>query len=111
MEIGAILAQSRPANTTAVSAYSPGASVRTKITRILVCNTTGNTPTFRIFLDNDGTTYNQTTALYYDKAMSANDTTTIEGDWWMDNSSGNLAVRTSAGNELTFTIFGIEDHI
>ncbi len=106
--IGAILAQSRPSDTTAVSAYSPASGVRTEITRVLVCNTTGNTPTFRIFLDNDGTTYNQTTALFYDKSMSANDTTELEGSWDMDKSSGNLAVRTSAGNELTFSIFGIE---
>ena len=104
---GAILAQVRPADTNAVSAYSTPKGTRAEITRVLVCNTTGNTPSFRIFLDNDGSTYDQTTALYYDKAMSANDTTTIEGSWWIDD-SGNLAVRTSAGNELTFTVFGAE---
>ncbi len=104
--IGAILAQSRPSDTTAVSVYSPASGVRAQITRVLVCETAGNTPSFRIFLDNDGTTYDQTTALFYDKAMAANNTTEIEGDWYMNG--GNLAVRTSAGNELTFTIFGIE---
>ena len=109
--LAVILAQSRPSDTTAVSAYSPSASAITEITKILVCNTTGNTPTFRIFLDNDGTTYDQTTALYYDTAMSANGTTTIEGSLWMNNSSGNLAVRTSAGSEITFTIFGAEHQI
>ena len=107
--LAAILAQSRPSDTNAVSAYAPPASTITQITKILVCNTTGNTPTFRIFLDNDGTTYDETTALYFDTAMSANGTTTIEGNWWMNG--GNLAVRTSAANELTFTVFGAEHNI
>lgn len=110
-EIGTILAQSRPADANAVSVYSPPTSIKTEITRILVCNTTANTPSFRIFLDNDGTTYDQSTALYYDKAMAANDTTIIEGSLWMTNSAGNLAVRTSAANELTFTVFGAEYQI
>ena len=107
--LAAILAQFRPSDTNAVSVYSPPASTITQITRTLVCETAGNTPTFRIFLDNDGTTYDETTALYFDTAMSANGTTTIEGNWWM--SGGNLAVRTSAGNEITFTIFGAEHNI
>ncbi len=110
-EIGAILAQSRPANTTAVSAYSPGASVRTKITRVLVCNTDSSSHDFRIFLDADGTTYDESTALFFDEALAATTTREIEGDWWMDNSSANLAVRTDTNNAFTFTIFGIEDHI
>ena len=104
--IAAPLAQSRPGDTNAVSVYSPSASTQTEITRVLVCNTTGNTPTFRIFLDNDGTTYDQTTALYYDMAMTANQTITIEGSLWM--SGGNLAVRSSAASEITFTVFGAE---
>ena len=109
--IGAILAQSRPADTNVTSVYSPPNSTNTEITRVLVCNTTANTPTFRIFLDNDGTTFDQTTALFYDKAMAANDTTEIEGSWWMNDSDGNLAVRTSAANELTFTVFGAEHQV
>lgn len=111
MTIGAILAQSRPSDTTAVSAYSPASGVHTEITQILVCETAGNTPTYRIFLDNDGTTYDQTTALFYDNAMAANTTEELiqHGSWWMTNSSGNLAVRTSAGDELTFTVFGVEN--
>lgn len=115
MMVGTILAQSRPADTNATSVYSPLASVNTEITQVLVCNTTGNTPSFRVFLDGDGTTYDQTTALYYDVAMAANTTTALishdDGGWWMNDSDGNLAVRTSAANELTFTVFGMEHQI
>lgn len=107
-DIGRILAQSRPANTTAVSAYSPAASMVTQITRVLVCNTTGASHDFRIFLDNDGTTYDESTALFFDEALAANTTREIEGDWWMTDSAGNLAVRTDTNNAFTFTVFGIE---
>lgn len=107
--LAAILAQSRPSDTTAVSVYSPPASTITQIAKIILCETAGNTPAFRIFLDNDGTTYDETTALYFDTAMTANGTTTIEGNWWM--TGGNLAVRTSAGSEITFTVFGAEHNI
>ena len=112
MTIGTILAQSRPGDSNAVSAYSPASGVKAEITQVLVCNTTGNTPTFRVFLHNAGTTFDQTTALYYDVTVSANSTTSLishdKGSWWITNSSGNLAVRTSAANELTFTVFGVE---
>jgi len=102
------LGQSRPGDTDAVSAYSPGSNTTAIITHIFVCNTTANTPTYRIFVDDDGTTYDQTTALYYDVATTANSTQRIPCFIAMNNSSGNIAVRTSAANELTFTLFGTE---
>ena len=102
------LSQARPGDTNAVSLYSPADNVTTIIKSIYVTNTTGNTPTFRIFVDDDGTTYDQTTALYYDKATAANDTLKIETFICMNNSSGNIAVRSSANSELTFTAFGTE---
>lgn len=110
MAIGVILAQSRPANTNAASVYSPGSGVQAEITQILVCNTTSNTPTYRIFLDNDGSTFDETTALYFDNAMAANSTEELiqHGSWWITDPSGNLGVRSSAANEITFTFFGVE---
>ena len=68
------LAQIRPANTTAVSAYSPAANVRTEIKRIVICNTTGSAVTFQLFLDDNGTIYDQTTALFYDVSLAADST-------------------------------------
>ena len=109
MTTGLILAQSRPGNTTAVSAYSPPTSTFTKITRIVVCNTASTTQKFRIFLDNDGTTYDETTALFWDITTPTDTTVEIDADWWMNNSSGNLAVRTDSASAFTFSIFG-EEH-
>lgn len=103
---GRILSQTRPAGTSAASVYSPAASAN--ITLILICNTTASVATFRIFLDDDGTTYDQTTALFYDMALGANTTTEINGDWWMTTASSNLAVASGTGSALTFTVFGEE---
>jgi len=102
------LGQNRPTDTTAVSIYSPGDNVTAIITHIFVCNVTANTPSYRIFVDDDGTTYDTTTALYYDNAMAANETEKIPCFIAMNNPDGNIAIRTSAGSEICFTIFGTE---
>lgn len=102
------LGQLRPANTTAASLYSPGASTTAIIKSIVVCNTTGGAPAFRIFIDDDGTTYDETTAHYYDAVMEANETLQIDTFWAMNGSSGNLAVRTDTANAITFTAHGVE---
>ncbi len=107
----AILGQSRPANTIAVSIYSPALNVVGFVQRVHVCNQTGSTATFRIFVDNDGATYDETTALEFDKSVGANNS--VEFDYGeqgmpMSDDAGNLAVRTGTNNALTFTVWGYE---
>ena len=111
---GSQLGQLRPANTTAASIYSPAASIETQITSITICNTSASIANFRIFLDDNGTTYDQTTAMYYDPPgqIQAGDTVTFTDlKWLMNDSTGNLAVRTSVANSLTFTVFGFEKDV
>ena len=103
-----ILGQLRPANTTAASLFSPTNGYEYRIDVIYVCETAGNTPTYRIFFDDDGTTYDETTAIAFDPALSANQSLRVEGPFYMNNAAGNIGVRTSAGNEITFTAFGEE---
>jgi len=102
------LGQLRPANTTAASLYSPSAGVTAIIKSVYITNTTPGSVTFRIFADDDGTTYDETTALFWDATIAGN--TTIELDTFLafNNAAGNLAVRTSSANALTFTAFGAE---
>jgi len=102
------LGQSLPSDTTAVSIYSPGDGITARITDIYICNVTGSSADFRIFVDDDGTTYSTATALYYDVAQGANTTTHVETNLYMNNSSGNIAVRTDTNSALCFTIFGEE---
>ena len=102
------LGQLMPTNTTAASLYSPGASTQTLIKSIVVCNTSAGAVTYRIFHDDNGTTYDTTTALYYDVSLAGNTSIILSLNLVMDDSTGNLAVRTSSANDLTFTCYGAE---
>lgn len=102
------LAQARPSGTSAVSIYSPGVGVTATIATINICNTTASSTTYRIFLDNDGTTYDENTAHYWDVIIKKNQTQEYRIFWVIDNSAGNLAVRTATGNALTFSVYGLE---
>ena len=102
------LAQARPSDTAAASLYSPDDGVHATVKKVIVCNTSGAAALYRLFHDDDGTTYDQTTALRYDKTVQANDFADVELDIDMANSSGNLAIRTSVNSALTFTAYGEE---
>ena len=107
----AVLGQLRPANTTAASLYSPAANIVGFITRIIVCNTPVGAGTYRLFIDNDGTTYDETTALAFDISLAANTTTIYDfGEMGlpMSDDSGNFAVRTGTNDALNFTAWGYE---
>ncbi len=106
------LGQARPANTTAASVYSPADGVTAELDTIVICNTSGSTATFRLFHDDDGTTYDETTALYWDvSATAASRSIEIDLSLYMGNADGNLAIRTGTGNALTFTVYGRETQL
>ena len=106
---GQLLAQSRPANTSAATAFT--ASVRTEITSVVICNTTGSAATFSLYHDDDGTTFDQTTALVYAAAISANTTITVgaEGDGAGIHLTpgGSIGVQSGTSSALTFSIYGV----
>ena len=64
--------------------------------------------TYRIFVDDNGTTYDESTALFFDVLLPVNTTDTIDVHILMNDSTGNLAVRTGTANSLTFSAFGYE---
>jgi len=103
------LGQVRPANSTAVSIYSPPASTDTSLV-IHVANTTAAVAKCRIFVDDNGTTYDETTALAWDTEIQPGETLTFPaGDkYHMNDATGNIAVRTDTANALTFTASGHE---
>jgi len=102
------LGQLRPANTTAASLYSPGVNVTTIISTIVICNTSGAAATCRLFHDDDGTTYDQTTALMYDTPVPTEEPLVWDRVLAMDDFDGNIGVRSSVNNALTFTAYGAE---
>lgn len=105
--IGSQLGQLRPANTTAVSIFSPRAKVLVQVTSIIITNLDSIDHSYRLFHDDNGTTYDETTSIAWDINIIANDTVPLSMlDIWMNNSSGNLAVRTDSANNITFTVYG-----
>lgn len=92
----------------ATSIYSPGAGVTTVVKSITVCNTTSSATTFSIFLDDDGTTYTEATALFYGVELAANETVVLSVYWPMADAGGNLAVQGGDADAVTFTVFGLE---
>lgn len=100
------LAQSRPSGTTAASVYSPASGEEVVIHNVIICNTSGASAKYRLFLDDDGTTYDESTALAWDVSVGADEVGIFEVKLCMNDANGNLAVRTDTASALTFTVNG-----
>lgn len=101
-------AQARPADTNAATLFTAVRGYNYKV-RLIVCNTTGGGLTFRAFHDENGTTFDETTALAFDTAIGANAIVYVPTEGWiyMDNEGDDaIGVRTSSANGLTFTLYG-----
>jgi hypothetical protein len=101
------LGQARENSTNAVSVYSPGASEEAIIKSIIVANTSGADATVRIFVDDDGTTYDESTAIAWDVTIPADSVWDFETTICMNDATGNLAYRSSVSNALTVTVNGV----
>lgn len=108
------LNQVRPLDTSFVTAYTAGTE-ETLITSIYVANTTNSKVDYSICLDVDGTTFNESTALFWEVEVDANNTILVEGNFPLTHintngistpTQGSLAVKSSTANALTFTING-----
>ena len=102
------LGQLRPANTTAASLYSPAVGVTAIVKALYVTNTSLVVATFRICVDDNGSTFDESTALFWDVTLNANTTLELYTFIAMNDSAGNIGVRTDTANALTFTAFGAE---
>jgi hypothetical protein len=102
------LGQTRPPTLdTFVSIYSPGSNIEASGMVLTIANVTGTDSTYRICQDDDGTTYDESTALAWDVPILADSVQRISiGP--MNDSSGNLAVASDLGNANTFTLHGTE---
>lgn len=102
------LFQTRPSGTSAAVIFT--ASQRTELTRIVVCNTTGTDATFKLFHDDDGTTVDESTALYYNVSVAANKSEvivspSIDGGITVSK-DGTIGFATGTANALTITGYG-----
>lgn len=102
------LGQLRPADTTAAAVYTKVQDATVWLDQLFICNTTASSADFRVFHDDDGTTYNETTALFFDEALAANTTRVLDLKMYMSTASGTIGVRTDTNSALTFTLYGEE---
>lgn len=102
------LGQLRPSSTTAQSLYSPAASTTWVGKSLAICNTSGSVAKARVFHDENGTTYDESTALIWDVELEADETVFIDSLLCGSDSAGNVGVRTDTANALTFTFYGAE---
>lgn len=107
---GQLLAQSRPSGTSAVTVFT-GPAARTDLTQVIITNTTGSAATFSLYHDDDGTTYDQTTALVYACSISGNTTVIIgsegAGLGIQLSPGGSIGIQSGTSNACTFSIYGV----
>jgi len=102
------LCQRRDNDTNTHAMYGPPANTIAIIRTIVIANTTGSSATIRLFLDDDGSTYDESTAMMYDVPIPANTTIQLDGFYPMNDPDGNLAYQQGTANALTVTVFGVE---
>ena len=99
------LAQSRESSTNAVSIYSPSAGEIVQIF-LKIANTTAATVAVRVFHDEDGSTYDESTTIAWDVDIEPGQFLEID-KIFMETAAGNLAYRSATANALTATVYGI----
>lgn len=109
---GVQLAQARPTNTSTATLYTAPSGIKIEVTRVVICNTTGSAAAASLFHDDDGTTYDQTTALRYAKSVPANDSIELEfeiGSGLFVSAGGSLGIQSGTGSALTYTLYGVPE--
>lgn len=98
---------SQQATTSAVSAYSPESGETAIIKQITVCNHESTNQTFGIWVDVDGSTYDDNSVRFEDTPLPANTTVSIDTYWIIDSASGNIAIKADADNKITISATGM----
>lgn len=99
------LAQHIEYSTSAVSVYSPGANETVQVF-VKISNISPENVKCSVFHDDNGTTYNETTAIIYEMMIQPG--AILELDHiYMNDSTGNLAVQSDTSGALNVTVYGI----
>ena len=104
------LAQFRPVNTSAIKLFNV-ADISPEPTEIhvknfVITNTTGTDLEFSAFHDKDGTTYDESTALFFSTPIRQNGTVQQTVDLGMVSRVENFAIKSNLAYGLTFTLYG-----
>ena len=106
---GSQLAQTRPTDTNAATAYT--AALRSEITRMVIANVTASAATYSICHDDDGTTYDATTALFWEVSIPAHTTDMVDfggiGGGVMVSPTGSIGVQSGTASAITYSFYGV----
>lgn len=97
----------RPSGTTAELIFSPRTGEQVILKSLYICNLSAVDIEYSIYFDNDGATYDETTAIAFSTPIQANTTEIVEIEIPARNSAGGLAVQTSSADDINFMLFGI----
>lgn len=89
-----------------VSYFSPQDNEDVEVLSITITNSGAQDRWVNIWLDQDGTTYDDTTVLEHEIDVPRDGTKTFLVSRFMNDSAGNLAMEAEAAGALTFTIEG-----
>lgn len=108
---GSLLAQVRPDGTSAVELYAAPDELAIEVTQLVVCNVSGSTLTCNVCHDDaGGSTFNQTTALYWTRSLAAGETLRLVweiGSGLQLSPGGQIGVTTSVADGITFSLYGV----
>lgn len=99
------LAQYRVANTSPLSIYSSGTEQTVQVFAKFANVSTG-AALLRVFHDQNGAAYDQSTALVYDLKLLPGEIFELD-HVFLNNPSGNLAYRSSVASAITATVYGV----
>ena len=103
------LGQARPADTNTATLYNPGASIDAVAHRVVICNTGTTAASARVFHDDNGSTFDETTALAWDILVGTASVATLDLSVALSDDTGKLGIRSSVASALTFTAYGSEE--
>lgn len=98
------LAQFRENSTSAVAVYSPGAGESAFIF-LKVANVAAVNATVSVFHDDNGSTFDENTALCYNLLLRPGEILEM-CDIFMNDTTGYIGYQSSVANALTITIYG-----
>lgn len=99
------LAQTRENSTSAVSIYQSGTAQTVQLF-MKFANVSSAPALLRVFHDQNGAVYDQSTALVYDLKLLPGEMFEMD-HVFVNNPSGNVAYRSSVANALTATVYGV----
>jgi hypothetical protein len=99
------LAQQRENSTAAVSIYQSSVAQTVQLF-MKFANVSSAPAKLRVFHDQNGSTYDQSTAIIYDLKLLPGEFMEVD-HVFVNNPSGNVAYRSSVANALTATVYGV----